>query len=108
VRPIDAARRADADNGEIGIVKVVREPGGRLDPAIGMGGGDQVNEPGLGNRRAAFVEGSNLGLADIDADDRVALAGDAACSGRADLAQSENGNLHDESRKVRPCGRRTA
>ncbi len=101
MRAIDAARRADADDGDVGIVKLVGQSGDGLDPAIGMGGGEQLVETGLVNRRAAFIEGGNLGLADIDPDDRVALTGDAARRGRADVTQSENGNFH----KYSPNGR---
>lgn len=106
VRAIDAARRADADDGDVGIVELVGELRGCGDPAIGMGGREQIVEPRFVDRRAARVKGGDLGLADVDSDDRVALTGNAARSGRADVTQSENGNFHDQSFKVRPSGRR--
>jgi hypothetical protein len=90
------------------IVEFVDEFRGRGDPAIGMGGGEQIVEPGFVDRCAAFIERGDLGLTDIDPDDRVALTGDAARSGRANVTQSENGNFHDQSPKVRPSGRRIA
>jgi len=102
MRTIDSARRADAHDGDVGIVELVRQRGHSRNATIGMGGGNQIIKAGFIDRCAAFVKRGDLGLADIDPDDRVPLAGDAACGGRADIPQSEYGNLHEQSPKARP------
>jgi hypothetical protein len=73
-----------------------------------MGGGDQVIETRFLNRRTPLIERSNLGFTDIDAEDGVALTGNTACGGRADIAEAEYCNFHDRSPKTRPAGRASA
>lgn len=110
MRAIDAAGRADADNRHVAIVQLIGQAGDCCDAAILVGGSDQIVEPGFIHRRAAFIQRSDLGVADIDPDDGVPLAGDATCGSGADVTQSENGNFHkysptEQSRRVGPSKR---
>jgi hypothetical protein len=100
VRAIDAAGRADTDDGDVAIVQLVGQTGDGVDPAIGMGSGDQIVEARFIDRRAPRIQRGDFRIADIDPDDGVPLAGNASCGGGADVTQSENGNFHENSLKV--------
>ena len=58
--------------------------------------GDEVVEAGLGDRAAAGLDLTDLGLVDVDAPDVVAVGGQAGGGDRADIAQADYCNLHVE------------
>lgn len=82
---------------DVAILQLIGQAGDGSNAAISMGGGDQIVQPRLIYRRAPFLQCRDLGIADIDLDNLVPLAGDAASGGGADVAQSENGDFHNYS-----------
>jgi hypothetical protein len=93
VRAIDTARRTDADDREVRGVERIADFQPRLQAPVGARIGNQVVQPRLVHRRAAGVDRVDLALADIDADDAVALARDTACSCAPDIAETEDDYL---------------
>ena len=57
-------------------------------------GGDELHDPRLDDRALAGVDRRDLGVVDVDADDRVSSVGKPRCGDRADVPQAEYGDLH--------------
>ncbi len=94
MRAIDPAGGADADNRHIAIIQRIAHFAAGAQSPGSLCFGHKFIEPRLAHRRAPGIDRGDFGFADIHADNRMALTRDAARSSTADIAQSENGNLH--------------
>ena len=92
-----AARRADAEQRDVGAADGVRGVGGRAQAAVRDALAQQILEAGLDDRTAASVDRRHLVGVDVDADHLVAVTGERRRRHAADIAKAKHGHSHRTS-----------
>jgi hypothetical protein len=92
-----AARRADADQRDVGVAHRLGGARRRAQPAVGAVRLDQLVESVLDDRAASVVEARHLVGIHVDADDVVAVLGKTGGGYAADIPQTKNRHVHISS-----------
>ena len=90
------ARRADADEAQIGVAHGIFEVGRRVQPPGLHLLGDDLAQVLLDDRRAPLVDEIDLGALRIDADDFVAFFCQEARGYRPDVSETQHADFHRE------------
>src|SRR5262249_50846829 len=93
-RAIGVARGTDTDEGDVRLEDGALCAVPRLQVALRAPRSDQFGKARLYHRAAPFLNEVDLGLVRVHSDDIVAIASQARCRDRSDVAQSKDADSH--------------
>ncbi len=93
-RTVLARRGADGDEDNLGLTNATGERGGEGQPLLALVPADQFLEPGLVDRDLAALQQAHLDRVLVDADDVVAVLGQAGPGHQSDIPAANHRYLH--------------